>query len=148
MIHELCWSKNDVWGRLLILAATILILDSPVHVVLMSVFMHTMFKRRWVQVIYRWICKWVKFSSSTSECDSWQICRMVWCIFQLCQIVCDVLQFYWWFDYYMFNIAWPCFPSGLNFQCAGNVHHALNTDNSVSHVSIFESHFPGCIFLK
>ena len=30
MIHELWWSKNDMWGRLLILAGTILILDSPV----------------------------------------------------------------------------------------------------------------------
>ena len=31
------------------------------RVVLMSAIMHAMLERRWVQVIYRWLCTWVEF---------------------------------------------------------------------------------------
>ena len=46
-------------------------------VVLTSVIMHAMLERRWVQVIYRWLCTGVKFWSSIGKCDNGQAHRMV-----------------------------------------------------------------------
>ena len=56
MLHGLWSSRNDGWGRHLIQAGTVLTLLFSHVVVLMSAIMHAMLERRWVQVIYRWLC--------------------------------------------------------------------------------------------
>ena len=114
---ELWWSKSNLWGRLSILVGIILTPDSPhVAVVLMSVIMHNMLERRWVQVIYRWLCTWVRCSSSIIEHDSWQICRVVDVSPSSAKLCVDVPEFHWWFEYYILDVAWPCFSSSLIFN--------------------------------
>ena len=45
------------------------------------------------------------FSSSISKCDSWQICRMVDVSSSSAKLHVDVPYFYWWFKYYIFDVA-------------------------------------------
>ena len=101
------------------------------HVVLMSVIMHAMLERRWVQGIYMWLCTGVKLSSSICKCNSWQIHGMVDISSCLAKLHVNVPQFYWWFKYYIFNIAWSCFSGSLIFYLKV-MSIALNTDNSIS----------------
>ena len=91
------------------------------HVVLMSAIMHAKLERRWVQIIYRWLCTRVIHLQSASV----MVGKFVggWWIFLLCQIVCQCF-----IVLLLVTILCPWHCMILSFQlpdfwCKCSVHH-------------------------